>query len=613
MTTDRIKLGMNFLRYCRLVLGLSLTLFAAPFAFSATNVITGTITTNANWSGTNLLIGTVVITNSSAVTIEPGTQMLMNTGATLLVYGRLQVNGANNAPVLFTRATATATWGRLMFIDSTNSYLRGCTFEYSSSVGDHKDYYATACNPVAYGPRNYHETIVALSCHLDIDGCLFRNLPAAGGEGDAIAIISDHPNPTDTNTWNSASATVRNSQFLDVGQGVHSRYAYVLVEGCTFISHNGDNDDVDLYGESFPVPLVRSNLFLFAHDDFVNPTRCSAIIERNIFIGTNDTDHGIVLRDVCRPIVRNNLMFRCNTGAMAIQNGCDALIANNTIVNCNNAIKLFDHQDRIVPPYCLAAASGKATLYNNIIRTSTPAFNLSGFAWNNLTVHVSYSDVQGGTNNSTRNATAVIINGPGNIDVDPLLANVAATNFHILAGSPAIDAGTNVSLAATNFIVSVPEDFDLNPRPLDGNGDGSARFDMGAFEFFLATADSNGDGIPDGWTRSFGFNPTATNVASSNPDNDPHTTLQEWIADTNPTNALSYFRLSSITAPPAAVSFLSSSNRRYTLLASTNLSASNSFMVVAGQSNMTGNGTTQTLSDPNAASAKFYRVEVRMP
>jgi hypothetical protein len=604
---------MSFLNHCRFAVCFAIAALAASPVSGATNVITGTIATNAIWSGTNLLTGTVVITNSGVVTIEPGAQMLMNTSATLVVYGRLQVNGTSNAPVLFTRATTTATWGRLMFIDSTNSYLHGCTFEYSSSVGDHKDYYATSCSPPAFAARNYHETIVALSCHLEIDGCLFRNLPSAGGEGDAIAIISDHPNPTDTNNWNSASAVVRNCQFFEIGQGVHSRYAYVLVEGCTFISHNGDNDDVDLYGESSPVPLVRSNLFLYAHDDFVNPTRCSAVIERNIFIGTNDTDHGIVLRDVCRPIVKNNVMFRCNTGAIAVQNGCDGLIAHNTIVNCNSAIKLFDHQDRIVPPYCLAAASGKATLFNNIIRTSTPAFNLSGFAWSNLTVHVSYSDVQGGTNNSTRNATAVIINGPGNIDIDPQFANVNATNFHILGNSPCIDAGTNVSLAATNFVVSVPEDFDLNPRPLDGNGDGSARFDMGAFEFFLATADSNGDGIPDGWTRSFGFNPIDPNVGSSNPDNDPHTTLQEWIADTNPTNASSYFRLSSFSTQPPVVSFLSSSNRRYTLLASTNLSLSNSFTAVTGQSNVVGNGTTQTLTDTNSATARFYEVRVNLP
>src|SRR5689334_6763979 len=105
MTTDRIKLGMNFLGCCRLVLGLSLTLFTVHLALSATNVVTCTISTNATWSRPNLIVGTVVITNSSAVTIEPGTQMLMNTGATLVVYGRLQVNGTSNAPVLFTRAT----------------------------------------------------------------------------------------------------------------------------------------------------------------------------------------------------------------------------------------------------------------------------------------------------------------------------------------------------------------------------------------------------------------------------------------------------------------------------------------------------------------------------
>src|SRR6185436_8832961 len=135
--------------------------------------------------------------------------------------------------------------------------------------------------------------------------------------------------------------------------------------------------------------------FLYAHDDFVNPTRCSAIIERNIFIGTNDTDHGIVLRDICRPVVMNNMIYRCNTGAIAVQNGCEGLIANNTIVNCNSAIKLFDHQtqDRIGPPYCLATTSGKATVINTIIWNSTPAFNMSGFGWLNLTVVVSFSDI----------------------------------------------------------------------------------------------------------------------------------------------------------------------------------------------------------------------------
>ena len=79
--------------------------------------------------------------------------------------------------------------------------------------------------------------------------CSFTNLPdaSASAEGDAMAIISDdadHPGP--------ASANVRNCHFIHIGQGVHTRYAYVLVEGCDFKDKHGDNDDVDLYGESTP-------------------------------------------------------------------------------------------------------------------------------------------------------------------------------------------------------------------------------------------------------------------------------------------------------------------------------------------------------------------------
>ena len=590
-------------------------LLATSRAVAATNVVSGTIGTNLTLSGTNLLQGTVVVTNGAVLTIEAGTRMMMNTNATLLIAGaQLIANGTSNAPITFTRYISGQRWRQIKFVRATDSLFQNCVFEYANSAGDHKDYYDNDCNTNTLPlTRNYHEAIVALATHLDIDRCTFRNLPdaSATAEGDAIAIIAD-----DRENPGAASAHVRDSLFFEIGQGIHTRHSYVLVEGCTFISHNGDNDDVDMYGESSPPPLIRSNLFLYAHDDFINPTRCSAIIERNIFIGTNDTDHGIVLRDVCKPVVMNNIIYRCNTGAIAVQNGCEGLIANNTIVNCNSAIKLFDHQDRINSPYCLAAASGKATVVNNIIRNSTPAFNLSGFAWANLTVNVSYSDVQGGTNNSTRNATAVLVSGPGNIDLDPMFASLAATNFHLQSGSPCIDAGTNVLLFVTNFTIAITNDYDGVPRPLDGNLDGVARTDMGAYELLRSEADSNNDGIPDGWIWQHGLNPVAIDVAGGNPDNDPHTTLQEWIADTDPTDASSFFRVTEMTNGAAfSLAFSSSSNRLYTLSSATNLASTNTvWSNVAGQVDLGGNGTVQMLSDTNlAVSQKFYRVGVRVP
>ncbi len=78
------------------------------------------------------------------------------------------------------------------------------------------------------------------------------------------------------------------------------------------------------------------------------------------------------------------------------------------------------------------------------------------------TITVNYSDVQGG------------YSGEGNIDENPNLA--FSSDYHLMAGSPCIDAGTNSpagGLPAT--------DIDGNPRVI--NGGGSITADMGAHEY----------------------------------------------------------------------------------------------------------------------------------
>ncbi len=65
----------------------------------------------------------------------------------------------------------------------------------------------------------------------------------------------------------------------------------------------------------------------------------------------------------------------------------------------------------------------------------------------------------------------------GNVSVDPLFVDPENGDYRLQADSPVIDAGDNEAS-------DLPDtDFDGNDRVVDGDGDGEAVVDMGAFEF----------------------------------------------------------------------------------------------------------------------------------
>jgi hypothetical protein len=92
-----------------------------------------------------------------------------------------------------------------------------------------------------------------------------------------------------------------------------------------------------------------------------------------------------------------------------------------------------------------------------------------------------------------------------NIRIEPSFVDIAADDFHLLSTSPCIDAGDN-------FVPNLPVfDFEVNQRNIDGNGDGNAIVDMGAYEFLNITPastttttvsfDTDGDGVTDAFDK----------------------------------------------------------------------------------------------------------------
>lgn len=168
-------------------------------------------------------------------------------------------------------------------------------------------------------------------------------------------------------------------------------------------------------------------------------------------------------------------------------------------------------------------------------------------------------------------------------------------DFSIGTNSPARDAGS--------FAFGIRYDIGWNLRGTSP--------DMGCYEYTVPGADTDMDGMPDNWELWNGFNPFESADALQDEDGDKFVNFKEYIAGTDPFNALS-----SLTAEigPDGISmrltFPSVSNRFYSAEWCSNLVTAD-WQTLTGE--FQGTGTLLSLLDTNQANSRFYRLKVALP
>ncbi len=78
---------------------------------------------------------------------------------------------------------------------------------------------------------------------------------------------------------------------------------------------------------------------------------------------------------------------------------------------------------------------------------------------------------------------------------------------------------------------------------------GSADYAPDGGDTDINNADSDGDGMPDGWEHGHGLDPTISGDEQGqdgNPDGDPMRNIDEWTADTDPMDGTSYLAITNV-------------------------------------------------------------------
>jgi parallel beta-helix repeat protein len=257
----------------------------------------------------------------------------------------------------------------------------------------------------------------------------------------------------------SAAPTIISNVIINCGAGVNCNFASPSILNNQIVGCSGNA----IYLGGAATPVIDGNLIQANHG-------------------------GVIMFAAGSPLIRNNL-FKGNIGdAMNMVNQSDANIIQNVIVNNTGNGIYWLTPSGARGPWVInntIAKNGAAGIYadgydasalilNNVI-LGAPALGVGTFNDNNPPI-VQFNDVYSASGLAYSGAISNLTGVAGNISADPLFTCFPGDDYHLLAGSPSIDAGSNAAPQLPG------NDIEGNIRIQPGATNGTPKVDQGAYE-----------------------------------------------------------------------------------------------------------------------------------
>ncbi len=364
----------------------------APATLGSASPWQGVLRTSTVWgpqANPYTVAGELTVPKDVVLTLLPGTIVLFQEGARIVINGRLLAEGTPDHPIRFTRATDKNYWLGLQF-DQTmeDNRIRHAFLEYARTndgmVGVQKSRLLLEYVDFDHCDRRRIRT---LNSSLIVRHCRFANMFG----------------PNEPPTTDNMSENIWGSGIPDGG--------WLLIEENVFGTNKGHNDAIDLDGPAAPKPImhIRNNTFLGGADDAMD-LEGDALIEGNLFMNfvrdqynKASGESNVLSAGAGKHYTMIHNIFVNSQHVAQVKDGSFLTFINNTAVNISREAIYFDLN---LP----GRKPGRGAVVQNSI------------FWNNVEVFEGITNQIDLTVDHCLMPVQWCTLGVGNISVDPLFA-----------------------------------------------------------------------------------------------------------------------------------------------------------------------------------------------